>query len=126
MANLRQSILLRTDLNFPIGLLAAQVAHIHAGVLIDNVLDNDPSNELREWARDPYLFVHQVPNLEVLEYFERGLDDKGMTHHVWRDTVYIDISPTQQMTFEDVKVGLSIGPADSDDIKVVIGDLPLL
>lgn len=27
--NLRQSLLIRSDLNLPVGLLAAQVAHIH-------------------------------------------------------------------------------------------------
>jgi len=154
MANLRQSILIRTDLNFSTGLLAAQVAHLHAlplMPLIDTQFKNSVSEsvpemssglhlpplptstindlhieKLLEWVNDPYLFVHKIPNLEVLEYFEKLLEVEILYHNVWQDTVYIDISETQTKAFSDVKIGLSIGPDDSDAIKAIIGDLPLL
>lgn len=133
MANLRQTILIRKDLDFPIGLLAAQVAHLHMESFRKTMLDApDPVNkfELTQdeagWLKDPYVFVHGVPNLEVLDFFIKEAKALGIDVHEWRDTVYINISATQRRAFFPVKVGATLGPCDSDKIKAVIGDLPLL
>lgn len=133
MANLRQTILIRKDLDFPVGLLAAQVAHLHMerfrGMLLESIKESikvqvDPDDA--GWIHDPYVFVHGVPNAEVLEYFIKEAKAANIPISEWRDTVYINISATQRRAFFPVKVGATLGPCDSDKIKAVIGDLPLL
>lgn len=134
MANLIQRILVRNDLEMPVGLLAAQVAHLHALPFIQTyrVLPspgtefNDNIEIIKQWMSTPYLFVHGVPNKEVLVHFIDVCTDNDVKYHAWRDTIYIDISPTQKKAFDDVLIGISIGPADSDAIKTIVGDLPLL
>jgi hypothetical protein len=82
--------------------------------------------EDKEWLNDPYIFVHGVPNLEVLNYFIEDAKSGDIPISEWRDTVYIKISETQRRAFFPVKVGAALGPVDSDKIKAIIGDLPLL
>lgn len=132
MANIRQSILIRTDLNLPIGLLAAQVAHLHMETVRANVNDlgqlimgERQLKDFVEWIHDPYLFVHQVPNLEVLEYFHEEAQEQNIPNYTWEDTIYINISPLFRKAFKTT-VGIVLGPCDSDRIKGVISDLPLL
>lgn len=136
MANIRQTILVRQDLHLPLGLMAAQVAHLHMERMrnlfleahtkvppIPPILNTFPDDE--EWMQDPYLFVHGVPNREALHYFMNEAKEKCVITP-WSDTIYIDISPTQKKAFENVLVGVTLGPCDSDIIKTIIGDLPLL
>lgn len=133
MANLRQTILIRKDLDFPTGLLAAQCAHLHMEYFrkammdsVDNQYKVQLSNDEILWLSDPYVFIHGVPNSEVLEYFITEANKLGINVSEWRDTVYINISETQRKAFFPVKIGATFGPCDSDKIKAVIGDLPLL
>lgn len=131
MSMIRQSLLMRTDLEFPIGLLAAQVAHLHGLPLISQIQATKASvghikiPALHDWVEEPYLFVHAVPNHEVLMY----LIDKAEKYKVpvltWHDTVNIKIGD-ETVPFEQVLVGVSLGPYDSDKIRMVIGALPLL
>ncbi len=143
MASVNQTILIRTDLfQLPedIGLISAQVAHIHFQMIRqlinsqnsfkDNFLEIklEPENKdvVVEWLKDPYLLVKKVPNLEALEYFEDEAVRLGLTVYGWSDTVYVRLSNTQKKAFEGVLVGISIGPSDNDKIRTVLGDLPLL
>jgi len=135
MANLRHTLLVRTDLNLPVGLLAAQIAHLHFETFRKRINEDKTisftsetiANDVMEWLKDPYLFIHRVPNLEALEYFMMEFDEKTTIPVVkWSDTIYLDLSPTQKRAFEDVLIGIAIGPTDSDRIKAIIGDLPLL
>jgi len=81
---------------------------------------------LEEWIKEPYLFVHKVPNFEVLDYFHRECLKANIPVYLWSDTITINISPTQKKVFPFMKIGIVVGPSDSDQIKSVIGDLPLL
>lgn len=127
MANLRQSILIRTDLGFPVGLLAAQVAHIHFEGIRRKLLDAEkPTKDEKEWLETPYIYVHGARNQETLMYYVRKARDLGVPVNIWNDTVYVKMSETQMEAFPNVNVGVSLGPCDSDKIKAVIGDLPLL
>ena len=132
MANIGQTVIIRTDLfGDNVGLIAAQVAHIHAQLLYDVVAKRTDLGEkgkanLAEWVIQPYIFVKQVPNLEALEYFEAKAKGAGVATTSWSDTVYVNLSPTQQEAFADVKVGIALGPNDADKIRTVVGDLPLL
>lgn len=127
MANLRQTILIRTDLGFPIGLLTAQVAHLHFQRFRNMIRDGEKftSDDL-EWMKDPYTYVHEAKNMETLLHYEKIANQNNVPIAAWRDTVYLKLSETQIQAFPDVWVGLVLGPCDSDKIKVVIGDLPLL
>ena len=134
MANLIQRVLVRTDLGMVTGLLAAQVAHLHARPLAvtyrlapsPGSAQFDHVSNVKAWMESPYLFVHGVPNKEVLDHFAIECDKQGVVRYDWRDTIYLDISPTQTKAFEDVLIGIAIGPDDSDAIKTIVGDLPLL
>jgi len=139
MANINQTIIVRTDLfNLPedTGLLAAQVAHIHAKVFTENLSRPQsshfvlPNNIVPEdfvaWVKEPYLLVKKVPNAEALKHFRDLADKINLPIYEWYDTVYVRLSETMKQAFEMVLVGISIGPADADRIRTVVGDLPLL
>jgi hypothetical protein len=74
----------------------------------------------------PYTFVHGVPNKEVLEYFIKQAEVKNVPYTSWFDTIYIKVSETQKIVVENCLIGIALGPFESDKIKAVIGDLPLL
>jgi len=140
MSNINQTIIIRTDLfeEGHVGLISAQVAHIHAAIFVEGLRNESLSmefkgegsrteeNNLKEWLDDPYIFVKKVPNQESLLYFINASRAAGIAVREWRDTVYVKISPTQDKAFENVLVGISLGPVDADKIRTVIGDLPLL
>jgi len=147
MANINQTLLIRTDLfSLPedTGLLAAQVAHIHFQVSRDMLLEGldddgkamiildekgeqgEQGSDYEEWLKDPYLLVKRVPNLEALQYFREEANLSELPVAEWRDTVNVRLSATVKKAFEDVLVGISIGPCDSDKIRTVVGDIPLL
>jgi len=145
MANIIQRILVRTDLGFPVGLMAAQVAHIHMEglrwainrnrdnkdhILMANIQGNfrcpKEAIDLNEWLKSPYIFVHGVPNLEVLMHFREKAEKEHIPVFLWQDTVNVRVSENQNIPFKDIPVGIALGPIDSDMIKIVVGDLPLL
>jgi len=138
MASINQTILIRTDLfQLPedIGLLSAQVAHIHFQLVRETMLQNSlnypiagvtDTYDFKEWIQEPYLLVKRVPNAEALNFFKEEAERTGLTVRSWTDTVYVRLSKTQQKAFPNVLVGISIGPSDSDKIRTILGDLPLL
>jgi peptidyl-tRNA hydrolase len=136
----RQTIILREDLNLPKGLSEAQVAHLHFETIRQMMLEGfnqDPQvenrdtciikvdNEMREWLKAPYTFVHGVPNFESLRYFVTQANTLQVPYTEWRDTVYINVSDTQKIVVKDCVIGI-VMLGESDRIKTVIGDLPLL
>ena len=127
MANLRQTILIRTDLGFSTGLLTAQVAHIHMERFRTLIRDEKGlSIDDKDWLKSPYTFVHEVKNVESLSHYIKKAQNNNIPVSIWKDTVYVKMSDTQMEAFDDVLVGVAFGPCDSDKIKTVIGDLPLL
>jgi peptidyl-tRNA hydrolase len=137
--NVRQSILIRTDLNLPKGLSEAQVAHLHfeylRKIILQNILIENGdayavakiaiSSDICEWLKAPYTFVHGIPNAEVLEHFREDAIEKGVYLNDWKDTIYLKISGTQQIVVEDCLIGIVL-LGESDKVKAVLGDLPLL
>lgn len=137
MANIGQTIIIRTDIfTLPddVGLLAAQVAHIHAAIYYQNMNDllemklsnGFDKDEFIAWFHTPYIFVKQVPNAEGLNHFAKLARDADVPVIEWNDTVYVRLSPTMKQAFSDILVGISLGPCDADRIRTVVGDLPLL
>jgi peptidyl-tRNA hydrolase len=140
MSSIGQTIIIRTDIfDLPqdMGLLAAQVAHIHMEMtrqmVLEAVVDNDRkvrgiklNENAYNWFDNPYIFVKKVPNAEGLNHFHELACKADLPVQEWRDTVYVRLSPTMKQAFPDTLVGISIGPAESDAIRTVVGDLPLL
>ena len=77
------------------------------------------------WLKTPYTFVHGVPNIEVLNKFIKDAKEKGVPVSEWCDTIYVKVSDTQKIVVEDCLVGVAFF-GESDKIRAVIGDLPLL
>ena len=147
MANIGQTIIIRTDIfTLPddVGLLAAQVAHIHFETFRQRLLDEREKSKKdmncldanaisltltpveNAWTETPYIFVKQVPNAEGLNHFAKLARDSDVPVTEWNDTVYVRLSPTMKQAFPDTLVGISLGPCDADKIRTVVGDLPLL
>ena len=135
MANIRQSIVIRTDLQFKPGLLAAQVAHLSMefmrAIWKENnwrelIHEETFSAAAQDWLKAPYLFVHGVPNQEALSHFINLAEQKTIPYKIWKDTVFLDVSEKQRIVVADCIIGAAFGPEDSDRIKEVLGDLPLL
>ena len=135
--NLGQTVIIRTDLfGDNVGLISAQVAHIHMQALrhaVDRTLQSGhledlegKENKMKDWLKQPYIFVKQVPNKEALEYFMGLAKEAGVEVNSWYDTAYVKLSPTQNKAFENILIGASLGPDDADKIRTVVGDLPLL
>lgn len=127
---LRHTLLIRTDLGMPQGLFSAQLAHIAQEVFRQHHLNKSNRANLDakaiEWIKDPYLFVHGVPNREALFYFMEQANKQGVACYIWEDTIFLEIADGQTITLPKVLVGCSLGPDDADKIRLVIGKLPLL
>jgi len=136
MSNTRLTVVVRKDLNMPVGLLAAQVAHMADAFMRNTILDayeipegdNRPegvvtfTNPQIDWVRDPYLSVLAVncyeDLLEVCDHTNR----ENLPWLRWDDTIP---SPTFPDKAIKAFVGISIGPADFDKIKIVTNGLEL-
>ncbi len=135
MSNTRLTIVVRRDLQMPIGLFGAQCAHI-ADILRPKLEDHPSADiaELREmnlgeffshsyieWDMEPYLSVLAV---ETREDLQRVIDEAklaSLSFNVWRDTVP---SPTFiGDVISDCMVGVALGPDDFDKIKSVTARL---
>jgi len=131
MANIRHTVIIRKDLQFLPGLLAAQVAHISDYFIRRRLLDSQgegdklsphfTQDEL-EWLKDPYISVLAVNCAEDLDRIIEQAESENLPVNTWEDTIP---SPTFPETSIKVKVGISIGPADFDRIKIVTGALQL-
>jgi peptidyl-tRNA hydrolase len=122
MANTRHVVVMRKDLNMPVGLACAQAAHIcdsfQRHVLIE---DGNVPPYVKEWLREPYLSVLAVAGKDELEYIIDQADAAELAVHKWYDNI-----PSENLRKPmHVLVGCSIGPADFDKINLVTGTLPL-
>jgi len=146
MSNMRLTVVVRKDLNMTAGLLSAQVAHMgdafmrkainerlgeHTKHGLEIPLDPTPDTKTcpdlftldeLEWIRDPYLTVLAVNCYEDLVDLYKGVQDQKLPCHKWEDVIP---SPTFKAEAIKAFVGMSIGPADADAIKMVTNGLEL-
>jgi peptidyl-tRNA hydrolase len=131
MANTRLTVVVRKDLQMPEGLLAAQVAHmsdnfLRSGVhrvLFDGIRPEDVFSVTQsEWCKEPYLSVLAVNSYEDLCEIEEHCKREQLPAHSWHDLVPSPTIPDKSIR---AFVGIAIGPADFDDIKIVTGSLEL-
>ena len=130
MSNTRHVVVVRKDLNMPMGLMAAQVAHISDQFMREKLLEDkneagSPSFFTYEWDwfKDPYLSVLAVNCKEDLDIISKEAVENGLKVRSWGDLVP---SPTFPDRMIKTVIGISIGPDDFDKIKIVTGKLPLL
>ena len=119
--NVRQSIVVRKDLQMTPGLLAAQVAHLSAVWWMEGSPPNFRA-EQKQWISGPVLSVLAVNTPEELEILRTKAAEVGVETWEWRDTIPSQIFDGQ---FLEVLVGLAFGPDDDEKIKQVTGTLPL-
>jgi len=129
MANTRMTLVVRKDLQLPAGLLASQATHMAMGFIQDEVKNGDlnmvhipVSTTQRDWIKDPYISILAVNCFEDLISIIKDAHDKGLPTFIWDDTIP---SPTFEGDYMYAKVGVAIGPADFDKIKIVTGKLSL-
>lgn len=121
--NLRQSVVVRRDLNLTPGLLAAQVAHISAQMFFEKIRDCVKfSNTELEWIREPVISILAVNNFDELRILEDMAVKIGVSYMEWTDTIPSQIFAGR---FLEVVVGASFGPDNDEKIKQVTGTLPL-
>lgn len=123
MANTRHVIVIRKDLNMSAGLMAAQVAHISDAFMRDRIENEKPfSDEELSWMKTPYIAVLSVDNFEELNIIMEEAKNDNLLTYEWSDLMY---STNLNRAMPQTVVGCSIGPADSDKIKSITGNLPL-
>jgi len=136
MSNTRLTVVVRKDLQMPVGLLAAQVAHMADAFMRSRILDayeilesdNRPegvvnfTNPEVDWCREPYISVLAVNSYEDLCEILEHVNRENLPVFRWDDLVP---SPTFEGKAIKAFIGLSIGPADFDKIKIVTSGLEL-
>lgn len=127
MANIRHTVVVRKDLMLSSGLLAAQVAHISDQFMRIKLLSKVEkyaqfTPEELAWFEQPYLSVLAVNCAEDLMTIKTKAYEQELPCFVWEDVIP---SPTFENTSIKAVVGVSIGPADFDKIKMVTGALKL-
>ena len=143
MANRRIVLVIRKDLELPVGLAMAQAAHLcdewlRQRVLkavdsprptpkdddcppVVNLYDHFAPDEI-EWMESPTVSVLSVNTPEELEIIRDEAKENGLPVHEWSDTIH---SGVLDRFINAVPVGISIGPSEDDLIKPVTGKLPL-
>lgn len=143
MANTRLTIVLRKDLQLSTGLAISQGIHCADGFMRDFIINtwkqnkigqdkkseiqlNNPVNyitdDLISWMEEPYLSVLAVECFDDLQILTKEVKQENFPFTLWEDTIP---SPTFEGKAIRVQVGIAIGPADFDRIKIVTNQLKL-
>jgi len=129
MANTRLTVIVRKDLQMPAGLLAAQVCHMADAFLRKIITQNITKNikqvtsqEQINWCKEPYLSVLGVNSYEDLIEIQEHACKEKLPQHEWQDVI-----PSPTFPDKNIKafIGIAVGPADFDAIKIVTGGLEL-
>jgi peptidyl-tRNA hydrolase len=132
MSSTRMVIVVRRDLNMTPGLLASQVSHISMRFLYEAWMSRrhekgdhyDVEFSLVEgaWIEQPYLAVLAVDTPEELELVRQMAVAEGLDPLIWKDVIPSKVFEGRVL---ECIVGIAIGPADSDKLRLVTGTLPL-
>ena len=139
MANRRIVLVVRKDLDLPVGLAMAQAAHLCDAWLRHRVLeaiaqaqavDSEAVGDISElfaldeieWMQSPTLTVLAVNTPEELEIISDEAKANGLLVNEWMDTIH---SGVLDRFINAVPIGVAIGPVEDDLVKAVTGKLPL-
>ena len=113
--NMKQVMIVRTDLKMRKGKIAAQCCHGSIGAYMKS-----PPDKIRKWEYEAYAkVVLKVQTLEELTQLKKIADEKGIANYLVVDAGRTQI-PTSSVTV------LALGPDEDEIINEVTGDLKLL
>ena len=117
MSNIKQVIVVRTDLDMGKGKIAAQVGH--AGVLgAEHVRKSNPE-WFTEWWNGQEKVVVKVSSLKELEGIKQGAIELGLPWSEVTDAGHTQIEP-------GTTTCISLGPAPEERVDKITGELSLL
>jgi|TARA_B100001245_G_scaffold172451_1_gene131027 PTH2 family peptidyl-tRNA hydrolase len=117
MVNIKQVIIVRTDLDMGKGKIAAQVGH--ACVLgAEHVRKSNP-DWFSQWWNGQEKIVLKVSSLKELEHVKHGAIESDLPWSEVTDAGHTQISP-------GTITCISLGPAPEEKIDKITGDLKLL
>ncbi len=117
MSNIKQVIVVRTDLDMGKGKIAAQVGH--ACVLgAEHVRKSNPE-WFTEWWNGQEKVVVKVSSLKELESVKQGAIELGLPWSEVTDAGHTQIAP-------GTITCISLGPAPEDRVDKITGELSLL
>ena len=117
MANVKQVIVVRTDLDMGKGKIAAQVGH--ACVLGAEYVRKSKPEWFSEWWKGQEKIVLKVSNLKELEQVKQGAIEIGVPWSEVTDAGHTQIPP-------GTVTCISLGPAPEEKIDKITGDLKLM
>ncbi|HIA97337.1 MAG: peptidyl-tRNA hydrolase Pth2 [Candidatus Nitrosopelagicus sp.] len=117
MANVKQVIVVRTDLDMGKGKIAAQVGH--ACVLGAEYVRKSKPEWFSEWWKGQEKIVLKVSNLKELEQVKQGAIEIGVPWSEVTDAGHTQIAP-------GTVTCISLGPAPEEKIDKITGDLKLM
>ena len=117
MGNIKQVIVVRTDLGMGKGKIAAQVGH--ACVLGAENVRKSHSDWFNEWWSGQEKVVVKVENLKELEEIKKHAIDLGIPWSEVTDAGHTQITP-------GTVTCISLGPAPEESIDKITGHLKLL
>jgi PTH2 family peptidyl-tRNA hydrolase len=114
----KQVILIRTDLKMGTGKKCAQSCH--ASVSASDIVRVQNKNVWKEWKNSGQKkVVLKVQNLEQLRDLVKNLDSNKFHYFIVKDAGLTQLSP-------GTITAIGIGPALSDEVDKITGDLKLL
>ncbi|MHA2393557.1 MAG: peptidyl-tRNA hydrolase Pth2 [Promethearchaeota archaeon] len=118
MKEYKQVILIRTDLKMGTGKKCAQSCH--ASVSASDIVRVQNKNVWKEWKNSGQKkVVLKVQNLEQLRDLVKNLDSNKFHYFIVKDAGLTQLSP-------GTITAIGIGPALSDEVDKITGDLKLL
>jgi len=117
MVNVKQVIVVRTDLDMGKGKIAAQVGH--ACVLGAEYVRKSKPEWFSEWWKGQEKIVLKVSNLKELEQVKQGAIEIGVPWSEVTDAGHTQIAP-------GTVTCISLGPAPEEKIDKITGDLKLM
>jgi PTH2 family peptidyl-tRNA hydrolase len=117
MDDIKQVIVVRTDLGMGKGKIAAQVGH--ACVLGAEMVRKSHYDWFEKWWQGQEKVVVKVDNIKDLQSIKRGAIDLGLPYSEVTDAGHTQIAP-------GTVTCISIGPAPEEQIDRITGDLKLL
>jgi len=87
----------------------------------NSIIDTFLPEEI-DWFKDPYLSVLAVNSYEDLYELYSHAEREKLPVNKWNDLVPSPTFPDRSIT---AFIGIAIGPADFDEIKIVTGGLKL-
>ena len=117
MANVKQVIVVRTDLDMGKGKIAAQVGH--ACVLGAEYVRKSKPEWFSEWWKGQEKIVLKVSNLKELEQVKQGAIEIDVPWSEVTDAGHTQIAP-------GTVTCISLGPAPEEKIDKITGDLKLM